>query len=565
MTDNQGEIIRMTNDLGTDAGSTSINVVAKSLELLFKLMDKIYDAWKNAPDRKAKIYEVKNAKTATERKKAIEKIDSKIGKVNHDLLVKSGKPRTICGIHLTKDEIKDFNAICRRKGIIFSAVSNVQLKKENEKAFLGIECQTADLEKIKDAVEIFNSEKRQRAIDDKIGDILSKGRENLTEQDYNDLRELSGQKEEMQRNFCDKINESTSDQIVNDTFDGKLKPMDIEEAVNRITGRSLDKDQHTIVADAKDPDKYIICHGYNAVDPEGKTYIKTDYEVYQGDELKLKTDDGRFEGRPRHYWEKQRSRIADAADFSGTYYKFINRDEYEKWAACVKEQNAELDIPDKDNINKDYADIRKDLEKQLDKNGMELRDDTLYKKESDVPLWYMELYQQDMIDKLSPNEKITVAESVAIGKQIENCEQIHMVQNELIVAESELLITPQGTKEYEAAVKQREDLQDRLGNLHDTEKELWNTRKGINAAKAELEVSGEREADMAYEHGQEPGRDEKEQKNKVGRKNQDKDKSTMDEVKKDIAGEKSKDSDKSINPVQVLKDKAKEKFTKENR
>lgn len=558
----------MTNDLGTDAGSTSMNIVAKALELLFKLLDRIYDAWRSAPERKAKLYEVKNAKTVEERKEAIKKIDSKAGKVNHDLIVKSGKPRTMCGIHMTKGEIKDFNAICRRQGIIFSVVSNAQMKKDNEKAFLGVECLTADLEKMKEAVEIFNAEKRQKAIDSRIEEILAKGRENLTEQDYVNLRELSGQKEQMQRSYCDMINRDISDAVINNTYhDENLKPMGIEEAINRITGRSLDKDQHTIVADAENPDKIIACHGYNDIDPEGKRYIKTEYEVYQGKELKLKTDDGRFEGRPSNYWETQRDRIANAADFSGTFYKFINREDYEKWAAHVKEKNEEIGVPaiqSPDNGSINYPEIKKNLEEQLDRNGMEIKDSILCNKESGVPLWYMDLYHQDMMDKIAPEDKIRVAESIVIAKQIENCEEVYNLRNELTIAESELLIAPRGTAEYDAAKINKEDLQEKLGNLMDKEKELWNERKDINAAKAQQEVDNERETGMEYGHEQEEIELEKNNSNEL-HSGQDKDKTTMKEVHKDIMGEKAKDGEKTLNPAEVFTNNAKKKVAEKNR
>lgn len=544
----------MTNDLGTDAGSTSMNIVAKTLELLLKLIDKIFEAWRSAPERKAKVYEVKAAKTAEERRKAIKKLDSKTGKVNHDLLVKSGEPRTLCGVNLTKEEIKDFNAICKRQGIVFSVVSNAQLKKDNEKAFLGIECRTADLERIKEAVEIFNFEKRQKAIDERIGEILSKGKENLTEQDYVNLKELNSQKEEMQRTYCDRWNERASDEVIRNVYDeSKLKPMNIKEAINRITGRSIDKDQYAIIADAKDPSKIITCHGQNAVDHEGKNYIKTDYEVYHGEELKLKTDDARFEGRPRDYWDTQRNRIEEAADFSGTFYKFFSREEYEKWAESVREQNAELENMD----NKDYAEMRKIFEEQLDKNNAELRDGVVYDKESGQPL-------KDDVQA----DKINAAESIVIGKQIENCEEIYNLQNELVVAESEVLITPEGTKEHEEALKNKEALQEKLDGLMDKEKELLNERKDINAARAERDTSQERDAERDADQEHDADTDNRGDEHPDERRGdrvdeQEKDKTTMDEVKKDIMNEKAKDNEKAINPAEVLTDKARQKVAKE--
>ena len=119
--------------------------------------------------------------------------------------------------------------------------------------------------------------KRIAMIDERMKSIMDKGEESLTPQDYADLRSLTKQKEEIQRTYGERLNAQTQEQVIQNAFDDtKLKPMDISEALNRITGRSIDKDQYSIIADAHDPSKIIRCHGYEEQDPEtGKPYIKT--------------------------------------------------------------------------------------------------------------------------------------------------------------------------------------------------------------------------------------------------------------------------------------------------
>lgn len=145
-------------------------------------------------------------------------------------------------------------------------------------------------------------------IDERMKSIMDKGEESLTPQDYADLRSLTKQKEEIQRTYGERLNAQTQEQVIQNAFDDtKLKPMDISEALNRITGRSIDKDQYSIIADAHDPSKIIRCHGYEEQDPEtGKPYIKTEYEVYHANQCVLKTHDGRFEGRPDDYWTQEK-------------------------------------------------------------------------------------------------------------------------------------------------------------------------------------------------------------------------------------------------------------------
>lgn len=482
----------MTRDLGSDTGSVVLNLEGKLLELLLRIFEKIYEAWYNAPKRKLETTAIKEAKTAEERKKALSKVQTKVGKISNGILVKSGEPVTMCGIRLAKDEIKDFSAICGRMGIVFAAVSDQHLKKDGEKAYLAIKCRTADLEKMKEAVERFNHEKREKAIDAKINGILAKGKDSLTEQDFADLKELNRQKEDMQRGYCEKLNEQMASDVIRRAFDeGKLKPMDIGEALNRNTGRSLDKDRTTYIADAQDPGKVIVCHGYNDVDHKGEKYIKTDYEVYHGRELKLKTHDGRFEGRTSDFWDRQKEKIADAADFSGTYYKFFSKDEYEKWAEYAKEKNAEMEAPEMEGMGiKNDAVTRESLERQLDSLGMEVNDGgDLCRKGSDVPLRHSMLYKDKGISR---NEKLDFVEGVTIRKQIVNCEEISRASNDLAVAEARVLVSKEGTKEHDEAAAYRQSLRERLEGLKGREKELVKERREINAIRAEVETAGER-------------------------------------------------------------------------
>lgn len=309
------------SDLGSDAGSTSLSLMTKILEAILQLISKIYEARRNAPDRKLAMYKVKAAKTEDEKRAAIKKLDGKTGYVNHKLLQKTGEPLSTNLLTLTKEEMKQFSAICKREGILFSAVTNAQLKADGEKAIFAVECREDDVKRLRVAVDRFTDEKRVAMIEERMKGIMEKGEENITPQDYADLKSLAQQKEKIQRAYGDQINESMQEIVLQNAFnETKLKPMDISEALNRLTGRSIDKDQHSIIVDAHDPSKIIRCHGYEDNDPEtGKPYIKTEYEVYHGSECVLKTHDGRFENRQPDYWTQQKENIETAAAFSGEY------------------------------------------------------------------------------------------------------------------------------------------------------------------------------------------------------------------------------------------------------
>lgn len=507
------------SDLGSDAGSTSLNLTAKTLEALLRLFEKIFEAWQRAPERAEHKLKLKQAKTEEEKVKAIKRLDGKTGFIKHKMLSNTGQPLTVCGIHLTKEEIKQFNSICSREGILFSTISNLQLKKEGEKAFVGIECRTSDLEKLRAAVDRFNDEKRQEFIDNKIKSIMGKGE--LSEQDYADLRLLTGQKELMHKDYCNRLNAEIQDNVIQNAYDeSKLKPMDISEALNRHTGRYIDKDQHSIIADAINPNKIIKCHGYDDKDPQtGENYIKTDYEVYNGNKCLLRTTDGRFAGKPINYWGKQKKEIEEAADFSGTYYKFYSENEYKLWYEYVNKQNIEeLSEMDKPAESKDFSRCIDIGMEKLKENGVELKENILYDKESSQPL------QVIISDKsLDRNKRSIVAESIIVGKQIENYKEIQELRNRLDLSKAEMIIEKPESKEYAEAKVKTENLENRLLKAYEIDNNLVNERKDINAVQSIQQM----EQELGRENGD--GRDDIEEDSKH---------TSLEKVKEEINKEK---------------------------
>lgn len=531
------------NDLGSDAGSTSLSLLTKVLEAILQLINKIYEMHMKAPEYKMAKYKLKQAKTEDEKKEAIKKIDGKTGYINHEMLKKTGEPLSATGIYLTREEIKEFNAIAKRQGLLFSTVSNAQLKADGEKAFFLIECRTKDLELLKSVSNRFNDEKRMEAIDKRMREILSKGEENLTAQDYVDLKSLAQQKEDIQRAYINTLNTQMQEAVLQNVYDdSKLKPMDIGEALNRLTGRQIDKDQYSIIADAHDPSKVIKCHGYEDKDPEtGKPYIKTEYEVYHGDECVLKTHDGRFEGRPSNYWTQEKGKLEKAADFSGEYYKFYTQQEYQEWAAHVTEQNrVELSEMEKTPETKDYDKCRQDAWRNLEENGAQIKDGVVYDIQSGKPI--SEYVKEP---NLTPEQKAQAAESILIGRQLSNYDNIEGLRNHLDYVNSQLILAKPGSPEYVAAEKEQESTKERLDSAYQRDTDLVEERKGINAVQSVQQTEQERQADRENEqteinNGEE--RPEERREERVDEHNPEQ--MTMEEAKGEIEQEKAKEGAK---------------------
>lgn len=537
------------SDLGSDAGSTSLSLMGKILEAILQLIAKIYEAHQNAPERKLTQLKVKEAKSESEKRDAIKKLDGMTGYVNHKLLQKSGEPLSTNLLTLTKEEMKQFSAICKREGVLFSAVTNSQLKKDGEKAIFAIECRQSDVEKLRAAVDRFNDEKRITMIDERMKSIMEKGEENLTPQDYADLRSLAVQKEEIQKAYGERLNAQTQESVIQNVFDDtKLKPMDISEALNRITGRSIDKDQYSIIADAHDPSKIIRCHGYEAQDPEtGNPYIKTEYEVYHGDECVLKTHDGRFEGRPDNYWTQEKDKLEAAANFSGEYYKFHSEEEYKAWAEHVAEQNrGELSEMEKDPESKDFNKCRQDAYDTLEVNGAEIKDNVLYDKESGKP---MDEYIKD--PNLTPEQKAKAAESMVVFKQLANYDNIEGIRNHADYVNSQLILAKPGSPEYEQAQKDKTDTTEQLNAAYAKDKELVEERKSLNAVQSKQQTEQERQTEQEQQtnKGEPGGRDSQEQEHPDNRRTErvdehDPKQMTMEEAKGEIEQNRAKDGAK---------------------
>ena len=50
------------SDFGTDTGNASVIVISKVMEAMMRLMEKVYQTWKEAPDRKLKSQQIRDLK-----------------------------------------------------------------------------------------------------------------------------------------------------------------------------------------------------------------------------------------------------------------------------------------------------------------------------------------------------------------------------------------------------------------------------------------------------------------------------------------------------------------------
>lgn len=478
-------------DLGTDAGQSALSLGAKALEAILKLFEKLMDAWENRHKRELDKIRLKEAKVELDRQKILAKLDGKAGWVNYQDLKRSGLETTPIGVFMTKAEMKELSAICKREGVLFSGITSNSVKNENGVRSYELLVKTQDLERINRIVDRMNDEKMIAGIDNRIAELMAKG-DKMTEQDRVDVAALQEQKAAIQRGYCEKLNDETARNVIDKAVTGEVgKKLTLDEALNRLTGRSIDRDVVTIVADANDPSKYIKCHGHQDVYND-KPYIKTEYEVFRGTQSVLKTHDGRFDGRPEGYWAEQKAAIQQAGEFSGTFLKFYSVVEFQKWAEAARTQNTqELSSMSQDG-EKNYSGIIKELEAQLDKSGAAIKEGKVVDKATGEPV--------AIAVGMTSEQQAIVAEAMVIGKQIKNYQEIQQLSEELSLAKAEALTTDDGTPERDAAEANLSNLEGRYNAALEKEQELITERKEINAVQAEQEVrnSSEHAKEIEY-------------------------------------------------------------------
>ena len=470
------------SDFGTDVGNSALGTTTKLLQALLSLFEKVFAAVEKnfSAEHQLKKLELKKAKTNIERGKILEDIKGKKGFYNFKKLKKSGVPLEFTGIQMSKKELKEFTAVMEREGILFSALTrkNDNALAENEKRIYEVVCKAEDLERFPSIVKRMNQEKMIANIDSRIEQILSKGEENIGDQDKVDLESLRQQKEVVQRSYCEELNTEQAANITEKAVYGESKRgLTFDQALDRNTGRSLDKDSFCIVADAKDPLKYIRCHGYND-EYNGKAYIKTDYEVFRGSKKVYQTHDGRFDDRPQNYWPEEKKNMKKIGEFGDTLFKFYDYTEYQKWAEEVKDQNdRELTTLEYEGVQKDYKTIIKALEKQLDENGAYIQDGAVFNKETMKAI--------TLSDDMTPEMKALNSETVIIGKQISNYMELEKIDAELTVAQMELATAGENTPAKTEAQVNFDRIKDKYDKAISIEKDLIEQRKNINAVQAD--------------------------------------------------------------------------------
>lgn len=477
------------SDFGADTGNASVIVISKVMEAMMRLMEKVYQTWKEAPDRKLKSQQIKDLKSKRNIEKARESLSGRAGYIRLKLLKKANVPLRSFGIEVSSKDMRAFSELCRREDVVFSGITYKST--DPEKKQYKLICKEEDLGKIEQIVKRLNYEKQIETIENRISDIRDKSE--LTEQDQTDIDHLEKEQEKIKSHVCQEMNRLTKEKLVEQVFSGKLnnvvagKEMTFDDALNRATGKGLDKDVHTIVADVADPDKIVRCHSYNA-EFNGQKYIKTDYEVYVNNKKIYSCNDGRYDNRKWSYWADLKRNMQQAGHFSDTMLKFYRQEDYEHWAEKVRKQR-EIEVQ----IDGKQKKIE-ELQKQLQEKGCRYEEGIVYQNE--IPI------ENDTTDL---SKKMENGEMVLIGKQIQNIERLEGIEQEITNLKAEEILAEEGSEKQIEISEKIKRLEKQQQDLKEDEKNLMELRKEIIAVKIQEDLEKnpvEKDKASEQEHSQ---------------------------------------------------------------
>ena len=539
----------------SDMGSPVFDIQAKIATAILKILEKLISGSVGAfsVEKRLKRAELRDLKTKVARDKALQELNGVFGQVSLEEMKKTGLPLKPLEATMTDSAAKEFNSLCNRYGLLRAGVQSKELNERNERQYIYtiFEKDGPIYEKIMDRL---NAEMAAKKRDEMIEELKNLGEKRTPEQER-ELQTLFKERGDEVQEICDKMNDQTTEDIIQKAITGEPeKDMTFDEILNEKTGRHIDKDIFSVLVDASDPSKFILCHGQQDVSPKGEEYIKTDYVVFKNDKIVMDTHDGRFEGRTKNYWPNQKALMKEAGDFGDRMLKFPNVEAAQVWRDRVEKENAaELGLMDKEksdstsaptyaksmekafafgrsrveylpkeqeeisneidsnqlsdssNAKYDFKAVQAKLEDTLHENGFKIGEDrqVVYEDGTELP---------NETTSLSKSEQMKLAEAKVVGEQIDVYNDLEEIEKERALAQSKVTCmdldgVSKETEEYKNAVADVDYLNNVYKECEAKAEELIDLRKEINGAQNEQSMREERGANRETKLDKELGKD----------------------------------------------------------
>lgn len=550
--DEFGEGDAIMSDLGNDAGSTALSITAKVIEALLKLLDKAWNGIQSAfsAERRLARANLKNAKTENQRNAALKKINGKVGEINKKVMERTGLPLYPFRLELKLTDMQRFASLAERYGLLWYGVMDKYPMDAEGKRGFQLTIFEKDVPKLREVVDRVKAELVAEQRDKRITELEEKG-EGRSPEEEQELQMLYKERNGEAQKTCDNLNDKTANDVGQAVEAGKAPEENgFDESLNKFAGRHIDKDAYSVLVDASDPAKFIICHGQQAVDPKGQEYPKTDYKVFKNDVLVMETHDERFKGRTSEYWPEQKALMKEAGDFGDKLLKFPSVEAAQQWRDRVEKENEEElgPMPEfkKENIFKrTYAQCREEafdpnrkkveyipVAKRVEVEAKEteakepatpevktgpvialpertLGGDVDYKA---IRLKLEETLQENgfrldenekvvyengdplpaITDNMDATEKMLIAEGKVIEKQFAAYKKMEDLSEGFALAKANAMAEKEGTSEYTNAMTELDKTESAYREVAKYADELKEQRSAINGVQVEQEGRAER-------------------------------------------------------------------------
>lgn len=523
----------MHGDLGNDTGTVALNMIAKAgealLEAIRALIKGLYQVYKDSPQMKLDLIKLKEAKSMEEKMDILKKMNGVDGYIKAKQLEKYCDavgarviPRNMEFATIEQREI--FFKVAKEQHLLYSMTQ----EKDNPLKTT-ILVADRDMELLERCKELTDDTLKMEAIDKKIESILS-GRE------YNDLTEaekfkvdlLNAEKATISSKWTNVFNVDSYDKILSNvllsshggknyeaeklafdyetfTHDTYRKSDAFASALDADVTKTLNKDRHSVIVSANDPNKFIICHSENNPDKKAYKKIVTTYEVFNGKQ----TADGENESRvfsdanlTAKEWVGVRGEMRNFGGFNNeNVLRFNSVNDFDNWRKFTKEQN-EIEEVRVFNDKELTEAIHKRTE-ELKQKGFEVRTDgEVYsiadnKKARDIVVELDDAIKRnhgkntDELTKLNyQGEKAKMTEGVLIGLELATYEALSKVNNDLATLKTNLTIAEiNGDKEKSAGIENEiSELTQKHDALTNDKEKIVGQRKEINSVQVDLDI-----------------------------------------------------------------------------
>lgn len=489
------------NEYGNETATAALRLTEKGLEALLELMKYIMAR----EERVLKREKIKSMKEEGKAHKLSKKLDVRQGYVSMKKLQKSGDSITAFGVRMNDEQMQRFSYLAKRYNVVFSSISD---GKEEGQKWHTVFARNKDLSTCKIITDMMDKELTMKeelmANQKKQEAILSKGEENLTDEDRDMLEKLRLERKEILKRNLYQTNKVGSEALLNKDVLSledyqSIPSMGFQEALNHFTERNYAREEPYYLCERKRPTSYIEMNTSREIF-RGDEYSKTIYHVYKdGQEQKLSTPlegrndtlltDERFEGRPKYYWNNLRRTMQTMGDFSDDLLMFQSKEELERYQELFAEQQEELAAIEEmeEPTEEDIQNIKDDLESQLENIGIDIDEDG---KPIDVQSKkaVLEILESDT---LTFEEKAKYAEGLIISQQMELYDEMAETYVGYETAKLSIDEETDQTSTVNDSQGKFNKLKEKLGKLLNKGEELKEARTTINSIQALQEVQDE--------------------------------------------------------------------------